>query len=69
MEFADKIAEARLDDPATPRESLASMRSCLSNSPIAYDCRAGFEGGQICALDYSAVCHIERRGLVEHCGA
>jgi TIR domain len=36
-------------------------------TPIAYDCRPGL-GGQICALDYSAVCRLESRLLVEHCG-
>jgi len=37
-------------------------------TPIAYDCRPGFEGGQVCALDYSAVCRLEGRPLVETCG-
>lgn len=37
-------------------------------TPLSYDCRAGFGGGQVCALDYSATCHIETRPLVEHCG-
>ena len=37
-------------------------------TPIAYDCRPGFEGGQVCALDYSANCRIESRQLVETCG-
>jgi hypothetical protein len=36
-------------------------------APLAFDCRAGFEGGQVCALDYSATCRIESRALVEQC--
>ncbi len=36
--------------------------------PLAFDCRAGFEGGTICALDYSAVCRTQSRALVERCG-
>jgi len=67
---ADALARARTDAmticaPATAEERLDGA----DVTPIAYDCRAGFEGGQICALDYSAVCRIERRELVEHCGA
>jgi hypothetical protein len=67
---ADALARARTDAmtvcaPVTAEEKLDGA----DVTPIAYDCRAGFEGGQICALDYSAVCRIERRGLVEHCGA
>jgi hypothetical protein len=34
----------------------------------AFDCRPGFGGGTVCALDYSATCRIESRPLVEHCG-
>lgn len=37
-------------------------------TPLSFDCRAGFGGGQVCALDYSATCNIETRPLVEHCG-
>jgi len=37
-------------------------------TPIAYDCRPGFEGGTICALDYAGACQMEARPLVEHCG-
>jgi hypothetical protein len=37
-------------------------------TPLAYDCRAGLGGGQVCALDYSAACRVENRALVEHCG-
>jgi TIR domain len=37
-------------------------------TPIAYDCRPGLDGGQVCALDYSAACHLESRALVERCG-
>jgi hypothetical protein len=37
-------------------------------APLAFDCRAGGEGGRICALDYSATCLIESRPLVERCG-
>ena len=37
-------------------------------TPLAYDCRLGLGGGSVCALDYSAVCRIEVRPLVERCG-
>jgi hypothetical protein len=67
---ADALARAKADAlsvcaPLTAEERLAGA----DVTPISYDCRPGFEGGQICALDYSAVCRIERRALVEHCGA
>ena len=67
---ADALARARTDAttvcaPVTAEERLAGA----DVTPLAYDCRPGFDGGQICALDYSAVCHIERQALVERCGA
>jgi len=37
-------------------------------TPLAYDCRPGLGGAQVCALDYSAICRIESRPLVERCG-
>jgi hypothetical protein len=39
-----------------------------SVTPGAFDCRPGFEGGTVCALDYSGTCQIETHALVEHCG-
>ena len=37
-------------------------------APIAFDCRPGFDGGQVCALDYNTTCRIETHALLEHCG-
>ena len=39
-----------------------------SVTPGAFDCRPGFEGGTVCALDYSGTCQIETHALVERCG-
>ena len=39
-----------------------------SVTPGAFDCRSGFEGGTVCALDYSGTCQIESHALVEKCG-
>jgi len=59
-----KTDAATLCAPMGANERLDSV----DVTPIAYDCRPGFEGGQVCALDYSAVCRLEGRPLVETCG-
>jgi hypothetical protein len=36
--------------------------------PVAFDCRTGLAGGQVCALDYTAICRTEQRVMTERCG-
>jgi TIR domain len=55
---------ATLCAPLDANERLAGV----DVTPLAYDCRPGLGGGAVCALDYSAVCRIEARPLVERCG-
>jgi hypothetical protein len=55
---------ATLCAPLDANERLAGVEV----TPLTYDCRPGLGGGDVCALDYSAVCHIEARPLVERCG-
>ena len=71
------VSAAQADDLTRARADAATLCAPLGAderlhgvdvTPIAYDCRPGFEGGQVCALDYSAVCRIESRPLVESCG-
>ena len=66
---ADALTRARADAATLCAPLGADERlHGVDVTPIAYDCRPGFEGGQVCALDYSAVCRIESRPLVESCG-
>ncbi|HUO11667.1 MAG TPA: toll/interleukin-1 receptor domain-containing protein [Caulobacteraceae bacterium] len=66
---ADAKARAQADAatlcaPIDANERLAGV----SVTPGAFDCRPGFEGGTVCALDYAGSCQIETRALVERCG-
>jgi hypothetical protein len=66
---ADALKRAK-DDAATLCAPLNGFERLdgVDVAPIAYDCRPGFSGGQVCALDYDATCHIDARPLVERCG-
>ena len=59
-----QVDAATLCAPLDANERLAGV----AVTPFAYDCRPGVGGGTVCALDYSAVCQIEARQLVERCG-
>jgi len=66
---ADALNRARADAATlcAPQDGFERLDGA-DVTPIAYDCRAGVEGGQVCALDYSAACRIEARPLTERCG-
>jgi hypothetical protein len=66
---ADALTRAKADAASLCAPLDADERlDGVDVTPIAYDCRTGFEGGQVCALDYSATCRLESRPMVESCG-
>jgi hypothetical protein len=71
------LAAAQADARVRAQADAASLCAPLDDNerldgvevtPVTFDCRAGFGGGSVCGLDYSAICRIESRPLVEHCG-
>jgi hypothetical protein len=66
---ADARARAQSDAAALCAPLDANERLIgVDVAPTAFDCRAGFEGGTVCALDYSAACHSQVQPLEERCG-
>jgi hypothetical protein len=66
---ADARARAQADAASLCAPLDANQRLAgVAVTPLAYDCRPGLGGGHVCALDYSAVCRLESRPLVERCG-
>ncbi len=66
---ADARARAQSDAATLCAPLDASERLIgVDVAPTAFDCRAGFEGGTVCALDYTAACHSQAQPLEERCG-